>query len=284
MSLREVQVVVIDEADRMFDMGFVDDIRYIMSHCSQDRQTLLFSATFPFEVARLARRFLNDPVDVKIEPNQIAAASVEQQLYHVSGFEKLNFLLWLLEEEKPRKALTFVNTKRTGEWLQYKLYHNGWDAEYISGDIAQKKRLRLIEGFKKGDIELLVATDVAARGLHVDDVDLVVNFDLPSDAQDYVHRIGRTGRAGNKGKAISIADEQFVSSLVDIERYIGRRIKASAPDDSMFLSDQGPSYGDHRRSKGRGGGRRPGGSRSGPNRGRSGGGGGSNRRRGNRNR
>ena len=265
LDLSHVQVVVVDEADRLFDMGFIQDIRFILDRCARTRQTLLFSATFPFEVARLTRRFMNDPIDVKIEPDQITAATIEQIIYHVAEFEKLQFLLWLLEEEQPRKALVFTNTKRAGEWLGFKLHHNGWDAEYISGDIPQKKRLRLVDDFKNDKIEVLVATDVAGRGLHVDDIDLVVNFDLPEDAHDYVHRIGRTGRAGNRGKAVSLADERLVAGLVGIERYIGRRIKALVPDDEMFLRDQSPSYRASRPQ--RGGGRRDG--RGGGGRGRS---------------
>ena len=272
LDLTHVQVVVVDEADRLFDMGFIQDIRFILDNCARDRQTLLFSATFPFEVARLTRRFMRDPIDVKIDADQITAATIEQVIYHVAEFEKLQFMLWLLEEEKARKALIFTNTKRAGEWLAFKLYHNGWGAEYISGDIPQKRRLRLIDDFKDGKIEVMVATDVAGRGLHVDDIDLVVNFDLPEDAHDYVHRIGRTGRAGNRGKAVSLADERLVQHLVEIERYIGRRIKALVPDDEMFLRDNSPSYraSQQDRRGGRGGGGRSGGGRSGG--GRSGGG------------
>ncbi len=240
--LRHVQVVVIDEADRMFDMGFINDIRYIIGKCGTQRQTLLFSATFPFDVVQLAQRFLTNPLDVKITPERVAAETVEQVLYHVPNFEKLQFTLWALEEEQPKKALLFVNTKRTGEWLAFKLFHNGWDTGYISGDVAQKKRLRLVEDFKSGKLELLVATDVAARGLHVDDVDLVINFDLPDDAHDYVHRIGRTGRAGAEGKAIAIADERLVENLPAIERYVGHQIKAVVPDDDNFLTDRAPSF------------------------------------------
>ena len=212
INLRSVQVVVVDEADRMFDMGFINDIRWLIGRCADTRQTLLFSATFPFDVVRLAQRFLKNPLEVKITPERVAAQTVEQKLYHVPHFEKLQFTLWALEEYSPKKCLLFVNTKRTGEWLAFKLWHNGWEAGYISGDVAQKKRLKLVEQFKSGELELLVATDVAARGLHVDDVDLVINFDLPDDAHDYVHRIGRTGRAGAEGLAIAIADERLVEN------------------------------------------------------------------------
>jgi len=242
IQLNDVEVVVIDEADRMFDMGFINDIRWIVGRCSKQRQTLLFSATFPFDVVQLATRFLTNPLDIKITPERVAATTVEQVLYHVPHFEKLQFCLWLLEHEQPKKALLFINTKRTGEWLAFKLWHNGWNTGYISGDVAQKKRLRVVDDFKSGELELLVATDVAARGLHVDDVDLVINFDLPDDAPDYVHRIGRTGRAGAKGKAVAIADERLVENLAAIERYLGHQIRSVVPDDDNFLSDKAPSF------------------------------------------
>ena len=244
MDLRHVQVVVIDEADRMFDMGFVDDIRYILGHCNHDRQTLLFSATLSFDVMRLAERYMRDVVEVRIEPDQVTAKNVEQVLYHVTQRDKLPLLLWLLEQNKPKRCLIFTNTKRAGEWLQFKLFHNGWESEYMSGDIAQKKRMRLVEEFREGKIEVLVATDVAARGLHVDEVDLVVNYDLPTDAEDYVHRIGRTGRAGAKGKAIALADEGLVEHLSAIEKYIGVKIDSHIPSPDMFLDDLSPSFRD----------------------------------------
>jgi ATP-dependent RNA helicase RhlB len=244
LDLRHVQIVVIDEADRMFDMGFVDDIRFILSHCASDRQTMLFSATLSFDVMRLAQKYMHEPVEIRIEPEQVTAANVEQVLYHVSERDKLPLLLWVLEEEKPKKALIFINTKRAGEWLQFKLYHNGWESEYMSGDIAQAKRLRLVKDFKAGKIEVLVATDVAARGLHVDDVDLVVNFDLPMDPEDYVHRIGRTGRAGKKGKAVALADEGLVVHLPPIEKYIGVKVPSSIPTADMYLEDLSPSFRD----------------------------------------
>jgi ATP-dependent RNA helicase RhlB len=267
LDLRAVEVVVIDEADRMFDMGFVQDIRFILSKCTRDRQTLLFSATFTYDVLKLAKRYMKSPYEVKIEPGRITAASVEQRLYHVSSRKKLQFLLWLLEEEQPKKALVFVNTKRTGDYLNFKLFENGWESEYISGDVSQKKRLKLIDQFKDGKLELLVATDVAARGLHVEDVDLVINYDLPLDAEDYVHRIGRTGRAGAEGKAIALACEKYAENLPSIERYIKARLEGEVAGPGMYLSDEAPSYKSVAKPRGRGGpGGRSGGGR-GPKRG-----------------
>ena len=251
LDLRHVQVVVIDEADRMFDMGFVADIQYILSHCAKDRQTLLFSATLSYDVMRLASRYMRDVVEVRIEPEQITSKNIEQVLYHVLERDKLPLLLWVLEDMKPKKALVFVNTKRAGEWLEFKLFHNGWESAYMSGDIAQKKRLRLVEEFREGKVEVLVATDVAARGLHVDDVDLVVNYDIPLDPEDYVHRIGRTGRAGNSGKAVTLADEGLVDKLASVEKYIGMKVPSSLPTPEQMLDDLSPSFRETMRAQGK---------------------------------
>ncbi len=242
VSLGHIQVLVIDEADRMFDMGFIQDIKWIVGQCPADRQTLMFSATFPFEVTRLAQRFQRNPLEVRVQPEQVAANTIEQVLYHVAEFEKLQFTLWLLEHYKPKKCLVFVNTKRTGDWLNFKLWNNGWESGYISGDLPQRKRMKLVEDFRDGNVEVMVATDVAARGLHIDDVDLVINFEIPADANDYVHRIGRTGRAGNEGRAITIADERLVQHLPEIERLLGHQLQAKVPEDDQFLRDQAPSY------------------------------------------
>ncbi len=242
VSLGNIQVAVIDEADRMFDMGFILDVKWILGQCPADRQTLLFSATFPFEVTRLAQRFQRNPLEVRIQPEQIAATTIEQILYHVAEFEKLQLLLGLLDMHKPKRCLVFINTKRTGDWLNFKLWNNGWESGYISGDLPQRKRMKLVEDFREGKVEVMVATDVAARGLHIDDIELVVNFELPTDANDYVHRIGRTGRAGHAGRAISLADERLVQHLPEIERLLGHQITARVPEDDQFLRDQAPSY------------------------------------------
>ncbi|MSQ82349.1 MAG: DEAD/DEAH box helicase [Myxococcales bacterium] len=243
VDLRHVQVAVLDEADRMFDMGFVDDVRFILGHCSQDRQTLLFSATLGYEVMHLAKRHTRDVVEIRVDPDHVAAESVEQELWHVRERDKLPFLLWLLEDAAPKRCLVFVNTKKAGEWLDFKLYHNGWEAQLMSGDVAQKKRMKIVDDFRKGSVEVLVATDVAARGLHVDDVELVVNFDLPGDPEDYVHRIGRTGRAGQLGRAVSLADESLVENLPAIERYLGTKIASQVATSEQMLADLGPSFG-----------------------------------------
>lgn len=256
LDLRYCQVVVIDEADRMFDMGFVADIQYILGHCSRDRQTLLFSATLSYEVMRLASRYMHEVVEVRIEPDQITSKTIDQMLYHVLERDKLPLLLWILEDLKPKRALIFCNTKRAGEWLDFKLFHNGWESAYMSGDIAQKRRLRLVEEFREGKVEVLVATDVAARGLHVDDVDLVVNFDIPLDPEDYVHRIGRTGRAGQLGKAVTLADEGLVDKLAPVEKYIGQKIASVLPTPEQMLEDLSPSFRETQRAQGKTGGPR----------------------------
>ncbi len=257
LDLRHVQVAVIDEADRMFDMGFVEDIRFILTACPRDRQTLMFSATLSYDVMQLANRYLHDAVEVKVDPERVAADTVEQILYHVPEKEKLGLLLGILEELSPHRCLIFCNTKRAGEWLDFKLFHNGWESQYMSGDVAQKKRLKLVEDFRAGKIEVLVATDVAARGLHVDDVDLVVNYDIPQDAEDYVHRIGRTGRAGQKGKAITMADEALVDRLPAVEKYLGTKIPARVPTSDQYLQDLSPSFAATKKLQERSGARKP---------------------------
>jgi ATP-dependent RNA helicase RhlB len=203
---------------------------------------LLFSATLNYDVMTLANRYLRDVTEIKVDPERVTADTVTQQLFHVNERDKLPLLLGVLEQHRPRRCLIFVNTKRAGEWLDFKLFHNGWESQLMSGDVAQKKRLKLVEEFREGKVEVLVATDVAARGLHVDDVDLVVNFDVPQDPEDYVHRIGRTGRAGQKGTAITLADEGLVEKLPAIEKYIGNKIPAAFATTDMYLEDISPSF------------------------------------------
>jgi ATP-dependent RNA helicase RhlB len=221
--------VVIDEADRMFDLGFIKDLRYILRQLPpfEKRQTMLFSATLSPRVMELAYEFMNLAERVKIAPEQVTVERVEQILYHVSRREKFPFLLGLLRREVAmERVMLFVNTKREAEHLAERLNANDCKAAVISGDIDQRKRLRLIDDFKAGRLYFLVATDVASRGLHIDDVTHVINYDLPQDAEDYVHRIGRTARAGAKGKAISLADEDLVFHLPEIEEYLGIKIPA----------------------------------------------------------
>lgn len=225
-SLKYIEVVVLDEADRMFDLGFIADIRYLLRRmpAPAERRNYLFSATLSHRVLELAYEHMNDPVKLEVEPEQVTAERVRQALIHVSNDEKLPRLIGLLRHQDPTRTLVFVNTKRGAEDVENALRANGFDARTLSGDVPQNKRLKLLEDFKDGTLPVLVATDVAARGLHIPAVSHVINFDLPQDPEDYVHRIGRTARAGQTGDAISFCCETWVYSLPEIERFIGRPI------------------------------------------------------------
>ena len=239
-SLKQIEALVIDEADRMFDMGFIRDLRYILRKLPafEKRQTMLFSATLSHRVMELAYEFMNLAEKVSIEPEQVTAERVEQIVYHVARREKFPLLLGLLKKEtEDIRVMVFVNTKKEGEHLSGRLQMNDYKVAYLSGDIVQKKRLRIIEDFKAGKLNFLVATDVASRGLHVENVTHVVNYDLPQDAEDYVHRIGRTARAGAGGKSISFADEDLAYFLPDIEEYIGQKIPSTIPHDEDLCHD-----------------------------------------------
>ena len=237
-SFDRIEALVIDEADRMFDMGFIKDLRYILRKLPpfEKRQTMLFSATLSPRVMELAYEFMNLAEKVQIEPEQVTAERVEQILYHAGRREKFPLLLGLLrkEGEGAERVLLFVNTKKEAEHLTDRLKANDFKAAVISGDIAQNKRMRILSDFKEGRLTFLVATDVASRGIHVEGVTHVVNYDLPQDPEDYVHRIGRTARAGALGKAISFADEDMVFHLPDIEEYIGHKIPSAFPEEGDF--------------------------------------------------
>ena len=239
-SLQHVESLVIDEADRMFDMGFIRDLRYILRKLPpfEKRQTMLFSATLSQRVMELAYEFMNIAEKVRIEPGQVTAERVEQIVYHVSRREKFPLLLGLLKKEvEAVRVLVFANTKRECEHLSGRLQQNSFKVAVLSGDIPQNRRLRILEDFKAGKLNFLVATDVASRGLHIEGVTHVVNYDLPQDAEDYVHRIGRTARAGAGGKSISFADEDLAYFLPDIEEYIGQKIPSTVPRDEDLCHD-----------------------------------------------
>lgn len=240
LRLRRIAVVVVDEADRMFDMGFIQDINYLFRSMPKrsERQSMLFSATLSDEVMRLARRHMSDPLEVKIESENLVVDEIEQSLYHVANREKVSLLLGLLQREQPHRVMIFVNRKVDGEALTWRLNNNGYESVYLSGDLAQKKRLHIIDGMKAGHIEILVATDVASRGIHVDDVTHVFNYDVPQDPEDYVHRIGRTARAGAKGKAITLACEETVMSLPAVEALLGGKIPTEFADDDLYIPDR----------------------------------------------
>ncbi|SEQ51354.1 ATP-dependent RNA helicase RhlB [Solimonas aquatica] len=247
--LKQIEVLVLDEADRMFDLGFIADIRYLIRKMPPpaQRKNYLFSATLSQRVLELAYEHMNSPQKIEIAPDQVTAERVRQQLVHVANDEKLPFLVGLLRKLNAFRSLVFINTKRGAEDLERGLRANGFEARVLSGDVSQGTRLRLLEDFKEGKLPVLVATDVAARGLHIPGVDLVVNYDLPQDPEDYVHRIGRTARAGASGDAISLCCETWVYSLPEIEKYIGNRIPLMAdahaliPEDVVRVAREGRS-------------------------------------------
>lgn len=238
-GLKKTRYLVIDEADRMFDMGFIDDLRYLIRKLPpfDKRQAMLFSATLSYRVMELAYEHMNLPEKISITPEKITVEQVEQVLYHVGKHEKVPLLLGILRKERPSRALVFVNTRRAAEMVVERLNRNAWKAQAITGDIEQKKRLRILADFKEGRLPILVATDVASRGIHVESVTHVINYDLPQDAEDYVHRIGRTGRAGASGKAVSLADEEYVYSLEEIEKFIGKKVPVAWADESMYAEE-----------------------------------------------
>ena len=238
-SLKNIEVLVIDEADRMFDMGFIADLRFILRRLPpfDARQNLMFSATLNQRVMELAYEFMNVPEKVAVSPEQMTAERVTQVLYHVARKEKFPLLLGLLRKEGMERTMIFVNTKREAEFLYDRLNANDFPCRVISGDVDQRKRLRILEDFKNGRLPIMVATDVASRGLHIEGVSHVINYDLPQDQEDYVHRIGRTARAGAEGKAISLADEDGAFYLEGIEEYIKEKIPSVWAEDDLFVHD-----------------------------------------------
>jgi ATP-dependent RNA helicase RhlB len=229
-TLDHVQVTVLDEADRMFDLGFIKDIRFLLRRMPspEKRLNMLFSATLSYKVTELAYEHMNNPVLVKIETEDVTSKAIKQSAYCPSNEQKIPLLLGILKHDQPLRSIIFVNTKRCAEELDATLNANGYKTSALSGDVPQDKRQKLLLSFQENEISLLIATDVAARGLHIADVSHVINYDLPQDVEDYVHRIGRTARFGASGEAISFICEDYAYSMPDIEAFIGQKIPVNA--------------------------------------------------------
>lgn len=240
LSLADAAFVVCDEADRMFDMGFYPDLRKILKLVpkSEERQTMLFSATLNTYVKNLAWEYTRDPKEIEIQAENITVSEIDQELFHVSSDEKMKLLIGVLKNENPSSVIVFCNTKRSCEVVAKRLELNGIKAGFIIGDLPQYKRLQILKDFKSGELKVLVATDVAARGIDVDDLEMVINYDLPNEAENYVHRIGRTARAGKSGKAYTFCSEQDVYNLPAIERYIEMQIPAKVAYPEQMLEDK----------------------------------------------
>ena len=238
VSLHACEVCVLDEADRMFDLGFIKDIRFLLRRmpARTERQTLLFSATLSHRVLELAYEHMNEPEKLVVESEFITNSTVRQKLYFPADEEKLPLLLGLLSRSEGARTMVFVNTKAFVERVARALERGGYRVGVLSGDVPQKKRESLLAKFQKGQLEILVATDVAARGLHIDGVSHVYNYDLPFDAEDYVHRIGRTARLGAEGDAISFACERYAIGLPDIEAFIEQKIPVAAVERDLLIA------------------------------------------------
>jgi len=235
-NLKYIEVVVLDEADRMFDLGFISDIRYLLRRTPppDERQSMLFSATLSQRVLELAYEHMNNPELTRVESDQVTADHVQQKVYYPANDEKLPLLVGLMRSLGESHSMVFTNTRAAADRVGRVLNANGISAVVISGRVRQEKRQKLLKQFHDGEIHVLVATDVAARGLHIPDVTHIFNFDLPQDAPDYVHRIGRTARLGAKGDAISFACENYAFHLPEIEEYIGYSIETDSASDELM--------------------------------------------------
>lgn len=257
-SLGQTEIVVIDECDRLFDMGFADDLRWLLRRLPRpkERQSMMFTATLSQRVMILGWREMNDPVEIVVNRESLTPDTIEQELFHVARNEKLSLLLGVLSREGAQRTMIFVNTRIGAKRLVEDLRRHGYAARGLTGNVVQAKRLKVLDDFRDGHLPILVATDVASRGLHIEGVSHVINYDLPQDAEDYVHRVGRTARVGAEGKAISFADEDYVYSLDAIQKYVGFDIPVSFADDSLYAEvaprpPRSRSGGDRSRSRSR---------------------------------
>ncbi|VAW38384.1 ATP-dependent RNA helicase RhlB [hydrothermal vent metagenome] len=256
VDLSAVKTMVIDEADRMLDMGFIPDVRRIVNSTPDrgKRQTLMFSATITSDVQRLASQWCKNPIKVEVAAENVAVDTVEQIIYLATAEEKYSILYNMVVGQKLDRVLVFTNRRDETRRLTERLTRNNISCDMLSGDVAQKKRMTTLEKFRNGGIKVLVATDVAGRGIHIDGISHVFNYFLPYEPEDYVHRIGRTGRAGHHGTAISFADEEAAFYLPDIEKYIDHKLKCVYPDDKLLKTPpKGTGKPAAEKSKGQGG-------------------------------
>ncbi len=277
VNFRHYNMLVIDEADRLLEMGFYQDLMKILRQTpkKEERQTMMFSATIHHKIKYLATREMTDPVEIHISPETLTVDAIEQSIYHVPKADKIKLLLGLLKKKNPEQVIIFSNMKQTSFDVSERLKANGYNSEHLIGDLSQSKRNRIIKEMQDGTLKILVATDIAARGLHIESLPLVVNYDLPNEPESYVHRIGRTGRAGQVGESISFGCEEGVYYLEDIEKLIEREIPVARYEESELVEDKAAGKrfrlehkSDRRGSDRRGGSGsdRRGGSKSGPNR------------------
>jgi ATP-dependent RNA helicase RhlB len=254
LRLKDVGILVIDEADRLFDMGFLPDIRRLLQKMPprQARQNMLFGATLNRVSIKIAAEYLNHPEFIEVTPERVTVDTILQELYYVKSHIKMNLMLGILKAQAPQNALIFTNMRHVAFRLAKSLQSNGFRSRHLTGDLPQTQRLKIVDDFMAGKFAFLVATDVAARGLHIDGLEMVINYDLPQDCENYVHRIGRTARAGNSGKAISLASEGTADHLEAIESFIGMKIPVQKASHELFATDMSLEDSYRKRFRGRG--------------------------------